>query len=33
METSASRWKVEEKAMRYMVWNDEIEDREANWGR
>ncbi|KAH0153732.1 hypothetical protein KCU67_g9344, partial [Aureobasidium melanogenum] len=31
METSAARWKVEKKAMRYMVWNDEIEDREAKW--
>ncbi|KAH0369845.1 hypothetical protein KCU65_g2979, partial [Aureobasidium melanogenum] len=29
METSAARWKVEKKAMRYMVWNDEIEDVEA----
>lgn len=30
METSAARWKVEKKAMRYMVWNDEIEDEELD---
>ncbi|KAH0039572.1 hypothetical protein KCU78_g1282, partial [Aureobasidium melanogenum] len=31
METSAARWKVKKKATRYMVWNDEIEVREAKW--